>query len=55
MACGLKTFTDFDTRFTKYYDGQNPDTVPDPRGFIERFHNPKIAVARLIEVYGDLV
>jgi glycosyltransferase involved in cell wall biosynthesis len=51
MACGLKTFTDFDQSFTSFYDGQNPDTVEDPRAFVRRFHNPDISVARLIEVY----
>lgn len=52
MACGLKTFTNFDPAFTKFYDGQNPDKAENPRGFIERFHNPANIVPRLIEVYG---
>ncbi len=55
MACGLKTFTDFDKDFTKFYEGQNPDSAADPRGFVKRFHDPKIAVDRLIEIYQGLV
>jgi hypothetical protein len=51
MACGLRTFTAFEEKFTKYYDGQNPDGVENPRAFIERFHNPDIAVSRLIKAY----
>ena len=54
MACGLKTFTDFEQAFSKYYDGQNPDKVENPRNFIERFHKPDIAVKKLIEVYEAL-
>ncbi len=55
MACGLRTFTDFEKKFIKFYDGQNPDEVEDPRAFIERFHNPDICVSRLIQVYGEVV
>ncbi len=51
MACGLKTFTDFEKSFTKYYDGQSPDNAPDPRQFIKQFHAPEIAVDKLIEIY----
>lgn len=55
MACGLKTFTKFDEAFTKYYDGQNPDEVDDPRAFVQQYHNPDICIKRLIEVYGEIV
>jgi glycosyltransferase involved in cell wall biosynthesis len=55
MSCGLQTFTDFDIQFTKYYDGQNPDLVRDPRGFIKKFHEPEIAVAQLIKVYDGIL
>lgn len=55
MACGLQTFTDFDTQFTKYYEGQNPDFVKTPREFIREFHDPEITVNRLIKVYGGIL
>jgi hypothetical protein len=51
MACGLRTFSDFDERFASYYDGENPDKVSDPRGFVERHHSPCKAARALVEVY----
>ena len=54
MACGLRTFTDFERTFTKYYDGQSPDEVSEPREFIKQFHDPEIAASRLIEIYGGI-
>ncbi len=51
MACGLKTFTDFEPSFARFYEGQNPDTVEDPRDFIKKHHDPDNTVKRLIEVY----
>lgn len=55
MACGLKTFTDFDKNFSKYYGGQNPDTVQEPRAFVERFHSPNIAVSSIIKIYHGIL
>ncbi|MFO7618616.1 MAG: glycosyltransferase [Thermoplasmata archaeon] len=55
MACGLSTFTDFESRFTEYYDGQNPDTVSNPREFIKRFHSPGIATSAIIKVYDGIM
>jgi glycosyltransferase involved in cell wall biosynthesis len=55
MACGLQTLTDFDVHFTKYYGGQNPDSVKNPRDFIKQFHEPEIAVAQLIKIYGGIL
>ena len=54
MACGLKTFTDFDARFTKYYNGQNPDFAENPRAFVKEFHRPEIAVEMLLNVYDGI-
>ena len=54
MACGLRTFTDFDLNFTKYYEGQNPDSVTEPRKFVAQFHNPEISVSRLIRIYDGI-
>ncbi|MCI0479979.1 MAG: hypothetical protein L0213_00120 [Candidatus Dadabacteria bacterium] len=54
MACGLKTFTDFEPEFFKFYEGQNPDKVADPRGFVLKHHDPEKCAARLIEAYEDL-
>jgi|GEM_PF-2302921 len=51
MACGLRTFTMFEEKFTEFYEGQNPDKAGDPRAFVERFHNPEIAVSRLVKAY----
>jgi glycosyltransferase involved in cell wall biosynthesis len=51
MACGLRTFTAFEKEFARFYDGLNPDTVEYPRAFVERFHNPDIAVSKLIAAY----
>ncbi|MBA3045130.1 MAG: glycosyltransferase [Candidatus Thermoplasmatota archaeon] len=55
MACGLATFTDFEKKFTKYYDGQNPDEVKEPREFIKRFHSPEIPVSKLLRIYDDVM
>ena len=55
MACGLNTFTDFEKLFAKYYDGQSPDNAENPRQFIQRFHAPEIAIAKLIEIYGEII
>ncbi len=55
MACGLGTFTDFEKKFTSFYDGQNPDEVANPREFIERFHRPEIAVSALLKVYDGIM
>lgn len=52
MACGLRTFTNFEKSFTKYYDGQSPDDASEPRQFVQQFHSPEIAVKKLIEIYG---
>jgi hypothetical protein len=54
MACGLKTFTDFDPCFAKFYGGQNPDRVEIPRAFVEKFHAPEIAVSGLIRIYREI-
>ena len=54
MACGLRTFTDFEKQFTKYYDGQNPDEASEPREFIKQFHAPEMVAARLIQIYGGI-
>lgn len=54
MACDLKTFTDFEPKFAKFYDGQNPDKVENPRAFIQKFHNPDIAVSALIRIYREI-
>ncbi len=54
MACGLKTFTNFEKKFMSFYDGQSPDDAPDPRQFIKQFHAPEIAVTRLIEIYDEI-
>lgn len=55
MACGLKTFTNFDEAFTKYYGGQNPDDIDNSRDFVRQYHNPDICINRLIEVYEEIV
>lgn len=55
MACGLRTFTDFDKKFTSYYGGQNPDEVTEPRKFIEEFHNPKKSVSQMIKIYDGIM
>ena len=55
MACGLRTFTDFDSAFSKYYNGQSPDNAPDPRQFIQRFHAPNIAIEKLTGIYDGIV
>jgi len=54
MACGLKTFTDFEKKFTKYYDGQSPDTAENPREFIRQFHAPEISVKQIVEIYENI-
>ncbi len=54
MACGLKTFTNFDARFAQFYNGHNPDTAADPRKFITDFHRPVIAVEKLLTVYDGI-
>ncbi|MBI4999942.1 MAG: hypothetical protein HZB92_00220 [Euryarchaeota archaeon] len=54
MACGLKTFSDFDTSYCSFYDGLNPDKVAEARAFVERFHDPKAVCKRLIETYRGL-
>ncbi len=54
MACGLRTFTDFDRKFISCYDGQNPDDAPEPRKFVERFHRPEISVSELLKVYDGI-
>ena len=51
MACGLDTFTDFESTFTRYYDGTNPDTASDPRAWVRKYHSPEIIINRLLEVY----
>jgi len=55
MSCGLRTFTDFEPGFTRYYDGQNPDEVSEPREFVKRFHSPELAVSELVTVYDGLM
>ena len=54
MACGLKTFTDFEKPFLSYYDGENPDEASNPRDFVMRHHDPGICIKRFIEVYEEL-
>jgi len=54
MACGLKTFSDFDPQFTSYYDGQNPDKVENPREFVERYHDSGMVAKKLLGIYGSL-
>jgi hypothetical protein len=54
MACGLRTFTDFDKRYVKFYGGQNPDEVEKPREFIREFHSPEAAAERLLTVYDGI-
>jgi glycosyltransferase involved in cell wall biosynthesis len=53
MACGVRTFTDFDPAFAKFYGGQNPDLASDPREFVREFHRPEIPVRQLIRIYGE--
>ncbi|MCK4758338.1 MAG: glycosyltransferase [Thermoplasmata archaeon] len=55
MACGLKTFTNFERSFVSYYGGENPDEADNPRDFVMRHHNPGICVKRFIEVYEELL
>lgn len=55
MACGLETYTEFPQRYVKFYDGEDPDKVSDPRGFIERYHHPEDIVKRLVEIYKELL
>jgi len=53
MACGLRTFTDFEEKYISFYEGQSPDRAQEPREFITRFHSPEIAVKKLIGIYSD--
>ncbi|MCK5039219.1 MAG: glycosyltransferase [Thermoplasmata archaeon] len=55
MACGLKTFTDFEKPFTSHYGGDNPDEASDPRAFVEKHHHPDICINRFIEVYEKIL
>lgn len=55
MACGLRTFTNFDRSYSRFYDGVSPDGAPDPRAFVERFHGPEVCVSRLIRAYDKIL
>ncbi len=55
MACGVRTFTDFETDFLKYYNDENPDLAEDPREFVIRHHHPDICMKRIVEVYNELM
>ena len=55
MACGLRTFTDFERSFTSHYNGDNPDEASDPRAFVKKHHHPDICIDRFIEVYEDIL
>jgi hypothetical protein len=55
MACGLKTFSDFDESFAKYYDGENPDKAPEPRAFVQRHHDSLSVARRILGVYEDVL
>ncbi|MEW5937083.1 MAG: hypothetical protein AB1665_04595 [Candidatus Thermoplasmatota archaeon] len=55
MSCGLRTFSDFDPSYCDFYGGTNPDTVEEPRGFAERYHDPVKSARRLIQVYETLL
>ncbi len=55
MACGLRTFTDFEKAFTTHYGGENPDEARDPRAFVEKYHHPDICIKRFIEVYENIM
>ena len=55
MACGLRTFTDFERSFISHYGGENPDEASDPRAFVEKYHHPDICIDRFIEVYEDII
>lgn len=55
MACGLKTYTCFPKDLLQFYGFENPDDTDDPRGFIEKYHNPKKIVDVLADIYGGLL
>ncbi len=55
MACGVRTFTDFEPDFLKYYDGENPDKAEDPREFVIKHHHPDICIKRFIEIYDGIL
>ena len=55
MACGLKTFSDFDEKYVRYYDGENPDKAADPRDFVLRHHSMKLVAGRTIAIYEEVL
>ncbi len=55
MACGLKTFSNFDEKYVKYYAGENPDKVSDPREFVLRHHGMEMVAKRTIEIYEEVL
>ena len=55
MACGLKTFSDFDESFAKFYDGENPDNAADPRGFVQRHHDSQKVARKILQMYEEVL
>jgi len=54
MACGLRTFSDFDQVYVSYYDGQNPDSVEKPREFVQRYHDSDAVAKKHLAIYEGL-
>jgi glycosyltransferase involved in cell wall biosynthesis len=55
MACGLKTFSDFDEAYVEYYGGENPDRAADPRAFVLRHHAMDIAARKTVGIYEEVL
>lgn len=55
MACGLKTFTNFPSKYEVYYNFENPDKVDDPRDFILRWHEPVKIASWLAKLYQEIL
>ncbi|MFH0816428.1 MAG: glycosyltransferase [Methanobacteriota archaeon] len=55
MACSLKTFSDFDESYVKFYDGENPDRVDDPRAFVQRHHDSQKVARKVIDIYEEIL
>jgi glycosyltransferase involved in cell wall biosynthesis len=55
MACGLRTFSDFDERYVSYYSGENPDKTANPRAFVERHHDSRMVARKVIAAYEGVL
>jgi glycosyltransferase involved in cell wall biosynthesis len=55
MACGLRTFSNFDPSYVSFYEGQNPDKVENPRGFVQKYHDSGMVAKRLAGIYESVM